>query len=239
MKNLRYTLLLAFMIFLSSHALPQSKAEKELKETEKKAAEERERAFGGKKMHSTLGSKKMTGESKAKDQAENKQNGEQTSDDKSSQVISSNEDQNQSEKTTGESTNPDQSNSPAVNQTTTSESGSPAILSHNNGEGRDGTNNRQRATYKMAGAEIKGDLGLSRKEGENLRSPSKVLKQEEQPALVRDRSESSETTDENVLPDKQSTDKSVKPEPKKKQSAKDKQPRKTKSKKSKARDAGK
>ena len=44
------------------------------------------------------------------------------------------------------------SNTPAVPQTTTSQSGSPAVLSKDNGEGRDGTNNVQRASGNMAGS---------------------------------------------------------------------------------------
>lgn len=44
------------------------------------------------------------------------------------------------------------SNAPAVPQTTSSQSGSPAMLSSEDGKGRDGTNNVQRATMNMAGA---------------------------------------------------------------------------------------
>src|SRR5688500_642649 len=41
------------------------------------------------------------------------------------------------------------SNTPAVEQTTTSGSGSPAVLSGEDGDGRDGTNNVQRASMNM------------------------------------------------------------------------------------------
>lgn len=44
------------------------------------------------------------------------------------------------------------SNVPAVPQTTSSQSGSPAVLADEGGNGRDGTNNVQRATMNMAGA---------------------------------------------------------------------------------------
>ena len=44
------------------------------------------------------------------------------------------------------------SNTPAVSQTTSSGSGSPAILSSKGGQGRDGTNNVQRASMNMAGS---------------------------------------------------------------------------------------
>src|SRR5688500_13933914 len=44
------------------------------------------------------------------------------------------------------------SNTPAVSQTTSSGSGSPAVLSSKDGQGRDGTNNVQRASMNMAGS---------------------------------------------------------------------------------------
>jgi hypothetical protein len=44
------------------------------------------------------------------------------------------------------------SNTPAVSQTSSSASGSPAVLSKDDGRGRDGTNNVQRATMNMAGS---------------------------------------------------------------------------------------
>ena len=44
------------------------------------------------------------------------------------------------------------SNTPAVPQTTTSQGGSPAVLADDDGDGRDGTNNVQRASMNMAGA---------------------------------------------------------------------------------------
>ena len=44
------------------------------------------------------------------------------------------------------------SNTPAVSQTSSSASGSPAVLSNDDGRGRDGTNNVQRASMNMAGS---------------------------------------------------------------------------------------
>ena len=44
------------------------------------------------------------------------------------------------------------SNTPAVSQTSSSSSGSPAVLSKEDGKGRDGTNNVQRASMNMAGS---------------------------------------------------------------------------------------
>lgn len=44
------------------------------------------------------------------------------------------------------------SNTPAVSQMTSSGSGSPAVLSSKDGQGRDGTNNVQRASMNMAGS---------------------------------------------------------------------------------------
>jgi hypothetical protein len=106
-------------------------------------------------------------------------------------VIESNKDQNQSgDGVETEGTNKqaaeknEKSNAPAVVQTTTSESGSPAILSKDNGKGRDGTNNVQRSSYNMAGAEVPGNMNLSDKNrGERNVNMGKtrVKKQEEQP----------------------------------------------------------
>jgi hypothetical protein len=108
-----------------------------------------------------------------------------------SPVIESNKDQNQSgDGVETESTNKqaaeksEKSNAPAVIQTTSSESGSPAILSKDNGKGRDGTNNVQRSSYNMAGAEVPGNMNLSGKNrGERNVNMGKtrVKKQEEQP----------------------------------------------------------
>jgi len=51
---------------------------------------------------------------------------------------------------------PDASNVPAVTEETTSQSGSPAVLSEDEGEGRDGTNNVQRAEPNMVGSPVDG-----------------------------------------------------------------------------------
>ena len=81
-------------------------------------------------------------------------------------------------------------NTPAVIQRTSSESGSPAVLSGNNGKERDGTNNVQRATPNMAGAKEPGNLNLSKKNTEsknqNTGTETKIRKEEEVPARVRD-----------------------------------------------------
>jgi hypothetical protein len=227
MRNLRYILLLAVVLFYASVACAQSAAKRELKETEKKAAAERDRAFGGKRTHTTLDQKKAP--QNVQPGASNENDQKQASKETSSDVVTSNKDQNQSTETTGKNTNPDRSNSSAVNETTTSEAGSPAILSENDGEGRDGTNNRQRGTYKMAGAEIKRNMGLSEDEKEkNIKTPKKVLKEEEQPALVRDRSETPETTDSNVSPAQQTGEQQSVEQPTKKEPAKTKKSKKSK-----------
>jgi hypothetical protein len=75
------------------------------------------------------------------------------------------------------------SNAPAVIQRTTSESGSPAILSKENGEGKDGTNTVQRSKPNMAGAEVPGNMRLSKKNSaeRNINAGKEIRKQEEQP----------------------------------------------------------
>lgn len=71
---------------------------------------------------------------------------------------------------------------PVVNQTTSSESGSPAMPASE--EGRDGTNNVQRAKPNIAGAEEVGNMDLEKKNlGEkNVNTGNKrIQKQEEVP----------------------------------------------------------
>ncbi len=75
------------------------------------------------------------------------------------------------------------SNTPAVIQRTQSESGSPAILSKENGEGKDGTNTVQRSKVNMAGAEVPRNMNLSRKNvgQRNMNTGQKIRTQEHQP----------------------------------------------------------
>lgn len=57
---------------------------------------------------------------------------------------------------TGSNTgSPAASNTPAIHQTTSSQSGSPALLSGDQGNDRDGTNNVQRASMNMVGSPVK------------------------------------------------------------------------------------
>jgi hypothetical protein len=100
-------------------------------------------------------------------------------------VVKPNKDQQSESSTTGQGgKKQEKSNASAVIQTTSSESGSPAMLAEDNGTGRDGTNNIQRASYNMAGAKVDRDMRLSDKNhGErNINNgTSRIKKQEEQP----------------------------------------------------------
>jgi hypothetical protein len=90
-------------------------------------------------------------------------------------------------------------NTPAVIQRTTSESGSPAILSGDDGKKRDGTNNVQRATPNIAGAEEIGNANLSQKNNteKNMKTDApRVKKQEEQPATTASEAQVQDTKDE-------------------------------------------
>jgi hypothetical protein len=239
MKTLQYILIVLALAFCSSLAIAQeSESKKELREAEKKAAAERERSFGGKKMHSTLDGRKSTGAARENGAV---QSGSATNEPASKpSVVQQSGEANQPADMNGKKVGSGRGNSSAVTETTTSEAGSPAILSDHNGEGRDGTNNRQRGTYKMAGADMKGDLGLSKKNGseKNIKAPKKVLKQEEQPALVRDAAAPSETTDSNVSPTQQSNEQVAGEQPLKKETKKEKSKSRKKSKRNRDRDSG-
>jgi hypothetical protein len=90
-----------------------------------------------------------------------------------------------------------ETNTPAVIQRTTSESGSPAILSGEDGKKRDGTNNVQRATPNIAGAEEISNTNLSEKKNteQNRKTDApRVKKQEEQPAMTAPESQAQDTT---------------------------------------------
>ena len=80
----------------------------------------------------------------------------------------------------------DESNAPSIIQITTSESGSPSRLSENNGRGRDGTGNVQRATPNMVGSPVPLNLGLADEDQgqRNIKTNTDVLEQEEQPQQI-------------------------------------------------------
>jgi hypothetical protein len=160
----------------------QTKKKEQLK---KEKASERQRSLGGQRENGEGTGVPPAG--KPQEQTDSETN-EQSA---NSPVIQSNRDQNQaSDGVETEGTNEqaaekkEKSNAPAVVQTTSSESGSPAILSKDDGKGRDGTNNVQRSSYNMAGAEVPGNMNLSDKNhGERNVNMGKtrVKKQEEQP----------------------------------------------------------
>lgn len=86
------------------------------------------------------------------------------------------------------------SNVPPVPQTTTSQSGSPAVLSDDDGTGRDGTNNVQRASMNMAGAPASNlKLGDNSAVQENSEMNGRQ-------ALTRAKSKSSKDQDSNADP---------------------------------------
>ena len=225
-----------------------------LEDAKKKAADERSRGFGARRTHTGfdksaagVNEKNAAGNESKNNVADNNSDKSGTAQsagkslERSSQVIQPNNDQSLKKDDLGKSTDPNKSNAPAVIQTTTSESGSPAILSDNNGSGRDGTNNIQRGTMKMAGAEVTGDMGLFRKDNSetNIQTPRRIRKQEEQPARITARPTAPQSQEDATVQEKSTQgETAVTKEPAKKESKKQKGKAK-KSRRNKDRDSGK
>lgn len=165
-----FNLVTVCLLFLFSVTGMAQKSKEQKSAVEKKAADERKRSFGG---------------------HPDPQEANQATDRKVDSVSSDGEARSSSAVNDGiVKPNQDQpkntaNNAPAVIQTTTSEAGSPAILSENNGRGRDGTGNVQRSSYNMAGAKTPVNQSLYRdipsQKNINTGAP-RVRKQEEQPA---------------------------------------------------------
>ena len=234
-------IIVGLLLLGSTSFAQQSENKRKLDEAKRKAADERSRSFG--KRSSTHEeaptiSKNDPGKPQKKSVDSDQ---EKKSKDNSGLVIDLNEDQTKSKETRGANTDPAKSNAPAVIQTTTSESGSPAILSGDNGNGRDGTNNVQRGTLKMAGAEVKGDMGLYKKDAgeKNIRTPKRISKQEEQPQRITERPAVPQNSEATVQETSSQQEESVvKKTPEKKDEKKSKGKSK-KSRKGKSRDSGK
>lgn len=177
--------LITIWLLVTSFALCQSGTDKKAA-AEKKASEERQRSVTGQRTENELKDDKGTNPppvDKSHDglpNSEQQQPGQQ-----SGQVVPSNEDQSGTQNAQGAQAQT--SNASSVIQTTTSESGSPSILSPNNGNGRDGTNNVQRAKPNIAGAEVPSNMNLDKK-NTDARTPnpgsSRIRKEEEQPARI-------------------------------------------------------
>jgi hypothetical protein len=190
-------IIVGLLLLGSTSFAQQSENRRKLEEAKRKAADERSRGFG-KRSFSHQEAPTISKNDPGKPQKKSvDSDGEKKSKENTDLVIDLNEDQTKSKETRGENTDPAKSNAPAVIQTTTSESGSPAILSGDNGNGRDGTNNVQRGTLKMAGAEMKGDMGLYKKDAsdKNIRESKRIQKQEEQPQQITDRPAATQNND--------------------------------------------
>lgn len=86
----------------------------------------------------------------------NRRSGEGETDESSGAVKIDSTNTGSSSSGEGVKADPNASNAPAVTHKTSSQSGSPAVLSDDKGEGRDGTNNVQRAEPNMAGSPVDG-----------------------------------------------------------------------------------
>lgn len=171
------------LLITSSLAIAQSGTDK--KEAEKKAATERQRSMGGYKTENEMKDEKgeITPVSPTSDGNENRTETRQQEKNAPGSVVSPNEIQTTS---SGDSSSR-ASNTPSVIQPTTSESGSPSILSENNGRGRDGTGNVQRAKPNIAGAQVPEEMNLGKensKQTDNSNGSSRIREEEEMPARI-------------------------------------------------------
>ena len=208
MKTIFSIVLMLFFVFGADIAQSGQKKKEQLR---KQQADERKRSLGGQRTGSEGIGAPPIDQNGATNQQQNKDRQNQQGGSSKSSVSDPNE--GQSTKADGEA-NPsattgqqaqqtEKSNAPAVVQTTSSESGSPAILSPNNGRGRDGTNNVQRSSYNMAGAQVPGNLELSKKNvGErNINTGKRIRKQEEIPSRT-----NIQGTQRNTLPSTENAD---------------------------------
>ncbi len=160
MKTLLSIILAVVLSYSFSFA--QQKGSERKEAAEKKADEERMRSMGGYRTNNEL--KDNKGEIQPVE----------TNDEK--EFASGESDTTQSE----------ESDVPAVMQRSTSGSGSPSVLSDNNGYGRDGTGNVQRAKPNMAGAEVPEDLNLDNntEQSEEVDGSVNIRRDEEAPSRI-------------------------------------------------------
>lgn len=208
MKTIFSIVLVLFFVHGAAIAQPGQKKKEQLR---KQQADERKRSLGGQRTGNEGIGAPPIDKNGATNQQQNKDRQNQQGGSSKSSVSDANE--GQSTKADGEADpsattgqqaqQTEKSNAPAVVQTTSSESGSPAILSPNNGKGRDGTNNVQRSSYNMAGAQVPGNLELSKKNvGErNINTGKRIRKQEEIPSRT-----NIQGTQRNTLPSTENAD---------------------------------
>lgn len=178
------------LMITASLAIAQSGTDKK-EAAEKKAATERQRSLGGYKTENEMKDEKgeITPVSPTSDGNENRTDTRQREKNAPGSVVSPNEIQT----TAAGDSSLRESNVSSVIQPTTSESGSPSILSENNGRGRDGTGNVQRARPNIAGAQVPEDMNLeseNSKQTDNKDGASRIREEEEVPAQI--------TSDENA-----------------------------------------
>lgn len=180
-------IIVSFILMLVSAAAMGQVTSKEKKgDAEKKAAADRQRSLGGQITDNELKSRGAI----ARPQNANDSVQEQgTTDNKN--VVSSNKDQPQP----NSNSQAQKSSAPAVVQSTSSESGSPSILSKDNGSGRDGTNNVQRAKPNIAGAEVPSNMNIDKKNTQSSKANSAAnrVSKEHPAALPKDAAQDATT----------------------------------------------
>lgn len=193
------------LLLVQGMAVKAQTSVKKKEQLKKEKASERQRSLGGQRENGEgTGAPAVKKSQEQQDSITNEQQEQRAN----SPVIQSNKDQNLASdgvktKDTNEHAGEkrEKSNAPAVIQTTSSEGGSPAILSKDNGKGRDGTNNVQRSSYNMAGAEVPGNMNLSDKNRgkRNVNTgKTRVKKQEAQPVTIEGTTTKATPTDETV-----------------------------------------
>lgn len=203
MKNL---ISLALTLTLTCAFVYGQQGKEKKQAAEKKAAEERVRSMGGYRTNNEL--KDDKGEITPANNDAGEDNIRAQQQEESTAPVSRNESQMAASGSETDTT--EQSNAPAVIQRSTSEGGSPSVLSDNNGYGRDGTGNVQRAKPNMAGAEVPGNFNTAEKntqQTDNVNGKTNVRKEEETPPQISSRGNESADQEEAQEEDEASSDK--------------------------------
>lgn len=189
MKNL---ISLALTLLLTCAFVYGQQGKEKKQAAEKKAAEERDRSMGGYRTNNEL--KDDRGEITPANNDAGEDNIRAQQREGSTAPLSRNENQMAAPGSPTDTTE-QKSNAPAVIQRSTSEGGSPSVLSDNNGYGRDGTGNVQRAKPNMAGAEVPGNFNTAEKntqQSNSVNGQSNIRREEETPTQITNRDEPSQ-----------------------------------------------
>lgn len=196
---MKKTISIGVLVLCLSVGVQAQSGKEKLEAAEREAANERERSLGGKRTANYLkddqgkvqAAENASGDSTAtaNEQTEDaKSQGEsesgQPADNGNGLMNANEEESNQANNSIGNTKDEEKTSTPAVIQQTSSESGSPSVISQEDGKGRDGTGNVQRATPNMVGSPVPANWNLADKNvnPSNTEAGTQVRQQEEQPS---------------------------------------------------------